>query len=144
MHDITHAQLRAALKRPSSLPPMPELVAEPVTGIMSPETFASAHGITVVPFRVPEPHVVLTNGRQVLFIPDDDPRVTGLRVWLGIAIALLTRVPSDYALADAVFLAAELAAPAESISAMSVAELVEAQPCAPVWFLAEWWMTSRG
>lgn len=108
-----------------------------VQGFPSPVRLASAAGLDVVRVTaLPSRCEVLTDGRTIWCVDDDERRALGTRLFLGLASAVLG--PARCGKPDVVHLAARLAAPPLLVLRHGVDETVVRQTWATESFLRAW------
>lgn len=108
-----------------------------IEGFPSPIRLASAAGLKVIRVpRLPGRCEVLTDGHTIWCVDDTDRRVLGTRLFMGLASAILG--PGARGPADAVHLAARLAAPPLLVLTHGMETTVTLQTWATESFLRAW------
>ncbi len=108
------------------------------SAVEAPEHLAAQQNFQVIRFVLPCGSPCASDGQRIFVSPSVDLQLEGLRLWAGIAIALLTRARIDHRQPDVWLLAAELAAPARTMTLLGPLRVMRAQRQAPSWFLRDW------
>ncbi len=110
---------------------------------VAPGELAAACGFTVV--RLPLPHAAVASDEETIFVrPLLDAREEGLLILRGLASGMLARDHGAHAAADAVLLAAEVAAPGALVLRRGLKLVLEHQAFVPAWFLRAWCISVLG
>jgi len=110
------------------------------TGFPQPTELAAGISLDLYPVpRLPGGCTTLTDGRHVLYLADPCRRVSGTRIFLGVAGALLGLQELPHTRADVWFLAGRLAAPPLLVREIGIDEAVRRQTWATELFLRRWW-----
>lgn len=104
----------------------------------SPYALADAMGVAIVEADLPRPLCVCVDDSTVIVRPEPDLREQGLLVFRGLARHALSRRVGAHAEADAIILAAELAAPSGIVVRRGIELVALRQQWVPIWFLRAW------
>jgi hypothetical protein len=95
-------------------------------------------GVAIVEADLPRPLCVCVDDSTVIVRPEPDLREQGLLVFRGLARHALSRRVGAHAEADAIILAAELAAPSGIVVRRGIELVASRQQWVPLWFLRAW------
>lgn len=144
VRSVVESVLRGSMSRASfehaALSDLAEMVLDScvLAHCASPYVLAERLDLSVIEADLPPPVCVCVDDSTVIVRPVADVRERGLLVFRGIARYTIGRYLGAHTEADAIVMAAELAAPSGLVVRRGVEAVAARQLWVPIWFLRAW------